>query len=53
MYPAEALADRVAVQDTIIPLSESINTSTGDRITQIAVLKGQLVTLASASYQRF
>ncbi|KAJ7506145.1 cytochrome P450 [Mycena galericulata] len=52
MYPAGALADRVAVSDTIIPLRESIVTSTGERITAIPVRKGQIVTSATASNHR-
>ncbi|KAF7335030.1 Cytochrome P450 [Mycena venus] len=52
LYPALPLADRVALQDTIIPLAEAITTSTGEQITQIPILKGQFVTLAIASYQR-
>ncbi|KAF8175963.1 cytochrome P450 [Mycena galopus ATCC 62051] len=52
LYPALPLADRVALQDTIIPLAEAITTSTGEQITQIPILKGEFVTLAIASYQR-
>ncbi|KAJ7122199.1 cytochrome P450 [Mycena epipterygia] len=52
LYPAEALTDRIAIQDTVIPLSESIITSTGERMTQIPIQKGQLLTLAIASFQR-
>ncbi|KAF7340248.1 Cytochrome P450 [Mycena venus] len=52
LYPAMPLFDRVAEQDTIIPLAESITTSTGESINQIPVQKGQLLTLAIASYQR-
>ncbi|KAJ7666359.1 cytochrome P450, partial [Mycena rosella] len=51
-YPAAPLLDRVAVQDTLIPVTESIGTSGGARITQIPVRKGQIVTVAIASYQR-
>ncbi|KAJ7097406.1 cytochrome P450 [Mycena epipterygia] len=52
IYPAEAISDRVAVQDMVIPLAENITTSTGERMTEIPIQKGQLVTLAIASYQR-
>ncbi|KAJ7435067.1 cytochrome P450 [Mycena latifolia] len=51
LYPAQPLSDRIALQDTVIPLGDSI-TSTGQQITQISVQKGQLVTLAIGSYQR-
>ncbi|KAJ7881393.1 cytochrome P450 [Mycena leptocephala] len=52
LYPAMPLMDRVAVKDSIIPLGQSITTSTGVLINQIPVLKGQLVSVAAASYQR-
>ncbi|KAJ7934335.1 cytochrome P450 [Mycena leptocephala] len=39
MYPAGAITERVAVQDMVIPLTESITTSTGERISQIPVHK--------------
>ncbi|KAJ6586012.1 cytochrome P450 [Mycena capillaripes] len=52
VYPAAALRERVALKDEIIPLSEGIVTTTGQRITQIPIRKGDLVMLAIASYQR-
>ncbi|KAJ7466527.1 cytochrome P450 [Mycena latifolia] len=52
VYPAAALHERVALKDEIIPLSEGIVTTTGQRITQIPICKGDLVMLAIASYQR-
>ncbi|KAJ7847434.1 cytochrome P450 [Mycena olivaceomarginata] len=36
-YPAEAFAERMVVEDTIIPLSESIATSTGEQISEISM----------------
>ncbi|KAJ7182342.1 cytochrome P450 [Mycena crocata] len=53
VYPAEAFTDRVALRDTVIPLSTEITTLNGERISQLAVRKGQLVTVAAASYHRF
>jgi len=52
LYPAEAIVDRMAAQDTIIPLTDSLTTSTGNRVSEVPVRKGQIVTLAIASYQR-
>ncbi|KAJ7190645.1 cytochrome P450 [Mycena pura] len=52
MYPAEALSDRTASEDVVIPLSDGITTTAGERINQIHVRKGEVVTLAIASYQR-
>ncbi|KAF8172535.1 cytochrome P450 [Mycena galopus ATCC 62051] len=52
LYPLIPVADRVALEDTIIPLWTSALTSTGERITQLPVRKGEVVTLGIASYQR-
>ncbi|KAJ7854150.1 cytochrome P450, partial [Mycena olivaceomarginata] len=52
LYPTGALSDRVPMEDTVIPLKEAIITSTGERISQIPVKKGQLLTIAVAAYQR-
>ncbi|KAJ7920916.1 cytochrome P450 [Mycena leptocephala] len=52
VYPAEPLTDRIALQDTAIPLSESIISSTGEQISEIPVRKGQMVVVGIASYQR-
>ncbi|KAJ7032949.1 cytochrome P450 [Mycena alexandri] len=52
MYPAEALSERMAIQDTVIPLSDGVTTSTGHRITRVPVRKGQICSLAIGSYQR-
>jgi hypothetical protein len=52
-YPAEAFAERMVVEDTIIPLSESITTSTGEQVSEISVSNGQIVIVGIASYHRF
>ncbi|KAJ7206615.1 cytochrome P450 [Mycena pura] len=52
MYPALPIADRMASEDVVIPLSQSVATTNGKRVTQIHIRKGELVTLALASYQR-
>ncbi|KAJ7673784.1 cytochrome P450 [Mycena polygramma] len=52
LYPAIPFLDRIALEDTVIPLSEAITTSTGEIMDQIPVTKGQIVTMAVASYQR-
>ncbi|KAF7346632.1 Cytochrome P450 [Mycena sanguinolenta] len=52
MYPVRPWTYRVATKDTFIPLSESIISTTGQRLNQIQVKKGQLVTLGFASYQK-
>ncbi|KAF7366136.1 Cytochrome P450 [Mycena venus] len=52
LYPAVPLVDRVALADVVIPITKEIKTSTEEVITQIPVRKGQLVTMAIASFQR-
>ncbi|KAJ7314840.1 cytochrome P450 [Mycena albidolilacea] len=52
LYPAEAFTERMVVEDTIIPLSESITTSPGEQISEISVSKGQVVIVGIASYHR-
>ncbi|KAJ7906227.1 hypothetical protein B0H13DRAFT_1550214, partial [Mycena leptocephala] len=52
VYPAGPLLERIAVQDTVIPVINPIATSTGEYIAQIPVQKGQLVTLDVGCYQR-
>ncbi|KAJ7841474.1 cytochrome P450 [Mycena olivaceomarginata] len=52
LYPVRPWTYRVAMKDTFIPLSQSILSTTGERLSQIQVKKGQLVTLGFASYQK-
>ncbi|KAJ7627968.1 cytochrome P450 [Mycena polygramma] len=51
-YPVGPLQERIARQDTIIPLAEGLTTLTGEFIKQLPVLKGQTMHIAIASYQR-
>jgi hypothetical protein len=53
LYPAEAITERMAVEDALIPLSDGITTSKGELISHLPVRKGQIVNLGIASYQRF
>ncbi|KAJ7512872.1 cytochrome P450 [Mycena galericulata] len=52
LYPVRPWTYRVATKDTFIPLSQSILSTTGERLSQIQIKKGQLVTLGFASYQK-
>ncbi|KAJ7635197.1 cytochrome P450 [Roridomyces roridus] len=52
LYPILANEERIAVEDTVVPLAESIVTTTGTRISQVPVQKGQVISVAIASYQR-
>ncbi|KAJ6549806.1 cytochrome P450 [Mycena capillaripes] len=49
-YPAAPLLDRIATQDTTLPLAQPITTTTGERMSQIPILKGQFLTLGIGSY---
>ncbi|KAJ7904207.1 cytochrome P450 [Mycena leptocephala] len=52
LYPAGALSERIAIQDTVIPLMDSLKTSTEELTKNIRVGKGQIVIMGVASYQR-
>ncbi|KAJ7136718.1 cytochrome P450 [Mycena epipterygia] len=52
LYSPLPLAERVAVADCVIPLSQPIITTAGEEITQIPIKKGQYVYVAIASYHR-
>ncbi|KAJ7198990.1 cytochrome P450 [Mycena pura] len=52
VYPAEPLSERVASEDVVLPLSGSIATTAGKQINQILIRKGDILTIAVASYQR-
>ncbi|KAJ6507020.1 cytochrome P450 [Mycena sanguinolenta] len=52
MFPAGALAERIAVQDTVLSLTESISTMDGEYIDHIPIRKGEVVLVGVASYQR-
>ncbi|KAJ7870890.1 cytochrome P450 [Mycena leptocephala] len=52
LYPAVPLRDCLAQEDMVIPLGEHIRTSKGERINQILLRKGELVTMGIGSHQR-
>ncbi|KAF7334434.1 Cytochrome P450 [Mycena venus] len=52
MFPAIPVAERIAMEDTVIPLTGALTTATGEHISHVPVPKGQIVSLAIASYQR-
>ncbi|KAL0063168.1 hypothetical protein AAF712_009962 [Marasmius tenuissimus] len=51
-YPSAPYADRVAYEDTVLPLSQPLNTSSGRVITQLPIRKGQTIYLGLASFNR-
>ncbi|KAJ7926341.1 cytochrome P450 [Mycena leptocephala] len=52
LYPGVPMSERIAVSDAVIPLKGPVISSEGEQITAIPVRKGQLVTVATASYHR-
>nr|GAT42659.1 cytochrome P450 [Mycena chlorophos] len=52
MYPAEAMAERIALQDTVLPLGTSITTISGQIIDAVPLKKGQLLLMNIGAYQR-
>ncbi|KAJ3508491.1 hypothetical protein NLJ89_g5720 [Agrocybe chaxingu] len=51
-YSMVPYSERIAIKDTVIPVSEPITTRSGQQITQIPVKKGQYVQIAISSYHR-
>ncbi|KAF7313968.1 Cytochrome P450 [Mycena chlorophos] len=52
IYPALPMAERVAAEDCVLPLSQPITTKSGEEITHIPIQKGQYVYVAIGSYHR-
>ncbi|KAK7042069.1 cytochrome P450 [Favolaschia claudopus] len=52
VYPVGPIQERISMQDTVIPLSEPLKTTTGRLINEIPIPKGQIMNVAIASYQR-
>lgn len=52
MYTGVPVTERVATRDVVLPLAHPITTTTGKRITELPIRKGQFVYAAMASYNR-
>ncbi|KAJ7301809.1 cytochrome P450 [Mycena albidolilacea] len=52
LYPAFPLAERMATEDCVLPLSQPIIGIDGSQILEIPIKKGQLFFVAIASYNR-
>ncbi|KAF7303889.1 Cytochrome P450 [Mycena indigotica] len=52
VFPALPMAERVAAEDCVLPLSQPIISTTGQEITHIPIQKGQYVYIAIGSYHR-
>jgi hypothetical protein len=53
MHPVTPLTEQVAMEDTVLPLSHTIMTKSGERISEIPIRRGQIIMMAHASYQRW
>ncbi|KAF5319258.1 hypothetical protein D9619_008320 [Psilocybe cf. subviscida] len=51
-YNALPYTERIAVRDTVLPVSKAITSRSGKKVTEIPVKKGQYVEIAIASYNR-
>ncbi|KAK1235019.1 hypothetical protein PQX77_001773 [Marasmius sp. AFHP31] len=51
-YPSAPYADRVAYEDTVLPLSQPLTTTSGRVITQLPIRKGQTIYLGLGSFNR-
>ncbi|KAJ7455837.1 cytochrome P450 [Mycena latifolia] len=52
MFPPGPVSERSASEDCVLPLSSEIVTTTGERIRELPVRKGQVIYLAVGAYQR-
>ncbi|KAG7086197.1 hypothetical protein E1B28_002160 [Marasmius oreades] len=51
-YPTGPLTERMAFEDTILPLSRPVTTISGRVITELPIRKGQMIHVGIASYNR-
>ncbi|KAJ6601136.1 cytochrome P450 [Mycena vulgaris] len=52
LSPAGPLLERCATEDSVLPLSSEIITSTGKHIRELPICKGQFIYVSLAAYQR-
>ncbi|KAJ7264791.1 cytochrome P450 [Mycena rebaudengoi] len=52
MYPAESIAQMMALEATSLPLTYGLTTTSGEKITELPIPKGQVIYLAIGSYNR-
>jgi len=53
VHPGLPMSDRVAWEDTVLPLSTPITNTQGQTITEIPISKGQHIVVATASFNRY
>ncbi|KAJ7086788.1 cytochrome P450 [Mycena belliarum] len=52
VFPPNPITERVATEDSVLPLAFEVTTSTGERLKQIPIRKGQSSMVAMGSYNR-
>lgn len=53
MFAPFPLAERVATEDCVLPLSHPVVTTTGRLISEIPIKKGQPIFVAISAYHRY
>ncbi|KAJ7274710.1 cytochrome P450 [Mycena rebaudengoi] len=52
MYPAESITEVMAFEDTSLPLTYGLTSTSGEKIAELPIRKGQVSCLAIGSYNR-
>lgn len=53
LHPGLPMSDRIAAQNCVLPLTEPIVTTSGQKIAELPISKGQHIIVGTASYNRF
>lgn len=51
-YSTIPYTERIAIRDTVVPVSKAVTSRSGRKVTEIPVKKGQYVEVAISSYNR-
>ncbi|KAJ7245300.1 cytochrome P450 [Mycena rebaudengoi] len=52
MYPAESISEMMALEDTSLPLTYGLTTTSDEKIAELPIRKGQVICVAIGSYNR-
>ncbi|KAJ7256287.1 cytochrome P450 [Mycena rebaudengoi] len=52
MYPAESITEVMVLEDTSLPLTYGLTSTSGEKIAELPKRKGQVICLAIGSYNR-
>jgi cytochrome P450 len=53
MYPAESISEMMALEDTSLPLTYGLTTTSDEKIAELPIRKGQVICVAIGSYNRY